>query len=410
MAREYGTPVFLALDEDFRENCRTFQRYFRCGRRRVVHAYSYKTNNIKALCKAAHQEGLAAEVVSAAELNMALSLGLDGRQIYYNGPFKPLDSIEMAILRSAAIHVDSLTELENVATTADDLGKPARIGLRLTPIVGDRDGLVWGKFGLSLDEGEVDAALSRIQSSTQIHLEGLHMHIGTNLTDSDLYEKSAECMADAIDMVQQRLNRNLQYIDIGGGFSAASGATPFTAHTEEWQPISVDEVGKRVDSVLNRVDPDQRLNVVTEPGRILAEASMALLCRVVSVKMRQGRRQIVLDAGTNLLPTAYYTRHPLSFPSRDDETLGGAADFHGPICTQYDLMAAEVSAPSLSPGDLVLIHAAGAYTYTFSCQFVGPRPPVVLIQSGHTVSLVREREPDNILWQYDHLPTDGQKS
>lgn len=404
LVASYGSPIFIAFEDVFRRNCKRFLHDFKCGQRRVVCAYSYKTNNVKALCQMAHEEGLAAEVVSAAELSMALSLGVDGRQIYYNGPLKPVDSIMMAIKSGAALHVDSLTELNCIGSIAAALGLQARIGLRITPRTGNISGPIWNKFGISSEEGELSLALDQISRASLLKLEGLHLHIGTNLTDPALYEQAMSEMVAVGATIRRSLGQKIAYVDIGGGFAAASGAIPIAMHPEEWSPPSISEIGSRLSGILDHVDEEEDLVVVTEPGRVIAESCMALLTSVVSVKNRQGRKLIILDAGTNLLPSSYYTRHPLSFPGKENEGADLGTDFHGPLCTQYDMIASEVEAPSLDPEDIVVVYGAGAYTCTFSCQFTGPRPPIVLIGTGGSVDLIREIEPDDILWRYDKFP------
>jgi len=404
ISAEYGTPTFICWEKIFRASCRRFKNEFSFPGREVVNSYSYKTNNLKTLCAIADSEGFGAEVVSPSELEMAEQLGVAGSRIFYNGPFKPETSLQKAVSIGAAIHIDSLVELSTLISIAEHLNKTARIAFRLTPEKGEKYGPVWNKFGLSVAEDEVRQALEVVAAVPgQVHLEGLHMHLGTNLTDPALYLNLARVMTEVAVMAKSQLEYPIQYIDIGGGFSAPSGSVPMIAHPDEWAPISLGEVVSGVTSILDQFDPEQRLTVVSEPGRILAESSMSLLTRVVSIKQRGPRLHIVLDGGTNILPSAYYTKHPICFPGKEGEGMKGKADIHGPLCTQFDVMASEVDVPKLAPGDFVLINGAGAYTYTFSSQFVGPRPPVVLVSSQTATLLVREKEPNDVLWQYDRL-------
>jgi len=407
IATQYGTPVFIFWDEIFRQNCQKFKKEFIFSGRKTSYAYSYKTNNIKTICFIAHQEGFGAEVVSASELDMALELNKTGRNIFYNGPLKTKESLKKAIEIGVAIHIDSLSELSVVSALSKSIGKIARIALRLTPEIGQAFSPIWNKFGLSKAEGEVKQALKMISSSSELSLEGLHMHIGTNITDSKLYEDVVKTIMDTVALTRTILNYDIKYIDIGGGFSTYSEAIPMTVHPEEWVPISIAEVVRVVEKIIDKFDPERKLSVVAEPGRLLVESAMSLLTRIVSIKKRSGRMHIILDGGTNILPTSYYTKHPLSFPGNDTSPKRERADFHGPLCTQFDVIASEIATPGLTPGDLVLIHSTGAYTYTFSTQFVGPRPPVVLVpEQWENILLIRNKEPNNVLWKYDQLPAD----
>lgn len=404
IASKYGTPVFILWESVFRENCRYFNKEFSLHGRASINSYSYKTNNVMALCSIAHEENFAAEVVSPSELSLALQLGVAGDRIFYNGPLKSDASLIKAISSGVAIHVDSLAELARIIDLSEAGQEKARIALRLTPETGERHGPVWSKFGFSVAEGEVESALNMIAVSNHVCVEGLHMHIGTNLTDVDLYRTIAQSTMEVANMIKQKLEKEIKYVDIGGGFSAPSGAIPMTAHPEEWSPISISAVANAVAEVLDQFDPERKLAVVTEPGRILAESSMELLTSIATIKQRGSHSQIILDGGTNIIPSAYYTMHPVSFPGKSGSSVVGKADFHGPLCTQYDVVASEVDIPELAPSDLVLIHGVGAYTYTFSAQFVGPRPPVILVSDQARTSIVRQKEPDNIIWHYDQFP------
>jgi len=399
IAVAHGTPVYIVWERIFRENCRIFTEQFQCGSRQCISAYSYKTNNLAALCAMAHDEGFGAEVVSPAELDMALRLAVPVNMIFFNGPLKTDESIKEAIRRGIAIHVDSLIELRRALDIAGALQTRAILTLRITPEFPANNGPIWNKFGLSLREGELDDAITMMGECQDGFLAGLHMHMGTNITDAAVYERGCEALADAFRKVAINSTMVPQYIDIGGGFSADSGAVPYGSHGEEWRSIAVSNVASIVTKCLNKIDPHERLRVVTEPGRILAEPAVALLARVISVKPRQPRPQVIIDGGTNILPTAYYTRHPISFPGNQSSATH-IADIHGPLCTQHDAIAIETPVPELVPGDLVSVHGVGAYASSFSCQFVGPRPPTVS-WDGKTLSLVREREPLDVLWQYD---------
>lgn len=300
----YGTPAFIAFETLFQKNCQDFLHDFRCGTRKVTSAYSYKTNNLKAFCRIAHQEGLCAEVVSSSELDMALSLGLEGTQVYYNGPYKSEASLRKAVAHSVAIHVDSIEELDSIDTIARSLNSVARVALRLTPLISDQRGLIWSKFGLSDENGEYDAALTKIARAPRLELEGLHMHIGTNLTDPIAYELAAERLAALAIKAECQLGHALKYIDVGGGFSAGSNAIPLVGHPEEWIPVSIAAVSTRIAAVLDRVDPERRWSIVVEPGRVIAESAMVLLSRVVSVKERGGAGWLLSMPG----PTSYQLR------------------------------------------------------------------------------------------------------
>ena len=403
IASNFGSPVFIAWKDVFDFNCRRFAEEFSIPGRKCFFTYSYKTNNLKAFCEIARQAGFGAEVVSASEFDMAIYIGVEGGNIIYNGPLKTEESIAKAVLAGAAIHPDCISELENIGKIAGSAAKKARIGLRLTPASGDAGGPIWDKFGFSAAEGELTEALLLIARTESLLLEGFHLHFGTNLTDPRIYAKIVETLSEGAAEARRICSFDSGYIDIGGGFSSHSGAIPLTSHPEEWNPLRIPEAADAVSRAMDAIDPERRFRAVCEPGRVLAESAMSLLARVVSVKKRGKRRHVLLDAGTNILPTAYYTKHPVSFPGKDHLPFDRVADFHGPLCTQFDVMASEIRSPDLRIGDPVVLHGAGAYAHAFSSQFTGPRPAVVLVSEDETIAVARKKEPDDVLWKYDTL-------
>jgi len=328
-----------------------------------------------------------------------LKLQVPGRDIIYNGPNKTLESIEKSIQKDVLINIDSVSELETVINIASRLDQLSRVGLRICPISRGRDDLVWDKFGLSFEEGEISSAIELITSQSYLKLEALHMHIGTNVNQTDKYLEALKHMLFLLKTYGERLTSNLKYIDIGGGFAGGFDAVPLNVHPDEWSPLDISNLSTLIDTELGLLDPFNKLSIIMEPGRIIAETAMSLLSTVVGIKKRNKNHHIILDAGTNILPSAFYTSHSISFLS-NNEAAKYQSVIHGPLCTQHDIIAYSAKTPELEIGDLVLINDTGAYTLSFASQFVGPRPPIVMIRNGDTF-LARKKEPEDVLWKYD---------
>ena len=114
----------------------------------------------------------------------------------------------------------------------------------------------------------------------------------------------------------------------------------------------------------------------------------------------------MIDAGVNVLPTAYWYDHPIE--ALDDESGGGAGKVrptrvYGPLCMQIDVVRDRAPLPPLKVGAPLVIANVGAYCVSQSMQFIQPRPAVVLLGPGEP-EVVRRRETWRDIFALDHVP------
>lgn len=401
--KTFDSPVFVIDEAAFRDSIRGFVRRFQVPRHPVEVAYSYKTNNVLAVCAIARDEGLSAEVVTEHELSLADSLGIPGEKIIYNGPQKSEASLIRAMELGAHIHIDSFEEADKIAKLAH-ASRPARVGIRLTSNIGE---MPWDKFGFDVPSGEADRVCRLICNASNVRLSGLHMHIGTNITSIDSYRQALRTLTGFATHLHSEFGIDLDYLDIGGGFSSPAGGVPTVVHPEEWLPIDLSACGRAISEELDNAGIPENVAIVTEPGRALVETVAYLLTRVLHAKVRGDRKLVVIDCGCNFLPTAYYTKHTVV--AIGQETSEGnleMVDIHGPLCTQYDLVAPAALVPPLKSGDILAVKAVGAYALAFSCQFVSPRPAVVLhLAEDGSYECVRKAETTADMWRNDIVPS-----
>ncbi|MEK9149519.1 MAG: diaminopimelate decarboxylase, partial [Candidatus Desantisbacteria bacterium] len=122
--------------------------------------------------------------------------------------------------------------------------------------------------------------------------------------------------------------------------------------------------------------------LILEPGRAIVSESVFLLTQIISKKNRADSISIVVDAGVNLLPSAYYLKHRIESIQDDGNNSKIPVDIYGPLCMQVDVVGVGVELPDPQIGDTLMIHSAGAYSISHSIQFAQPRPGVVLIHDG----------------------------
>ncbi|MDD3806674.1 MAG: alanine racemase, partial [Candidatus Marinimicrobia bacterium] len=218
LLKEYGSPLFILSEKVLRKTYKEAYRAFSSRYPKVQFAWSYKTNYLNAVCKIFHQEGSWAEVVSGFEYEKALTNGVSGSKIIFNGPFKSREDLKKAIENDSLIHIDHFDELYELLNLARDLEKRPKVAIRVNMDTGIYP--QWDRFGFNYENGEAWDALNRIMISKEIDLLGLHTHIGTYIMTVQAYEKAALKLADLAIGLQRKYKHKIKYIDMGGGFAS----------------------------------------------------------------------------------------------------------------------------------------------------------------------------------------------
>jgi diaminopimelate decarboxylase len=344
--------------------------------------YAAKANDALALLQVVADEGLGADVVSGGELAKCLQAGISPDGIVFSGVGKRADEIRAAVeagIRS--LNVESLEELDDIATATQALGRVAPVAVRLNPEVpgGGHQYLTTGaagsKFGLERAEAKQAFGLA-----TEAGLEpvGLSFHIGSQLLDAEPVFVAA---ARAAELWQELAAEGigLRDFDAGGGLGIAydGGAEP--------------DVGEYV-TKLAALAGDLGATLLLEPGRHLVGPAGTFVTRVLHVKRAGGRTIVVCDGGTNdlLRPALYGAEHPVTLVA-EDERERAIVDLAGPLCESGDFLALNRTLPLPRRGDLIAVGLAGAYGRVMSSTY-NARPlcaEVVLEQGSWRVS--RER-------------------
>ncbi len=408
LAERFGTPLYVVDEQRVRENYRRFYRAFAERWPSVLVCYALKANFNLAICKILQGEGAGADVSSGNELRNALGVGIPGNRVVFNGNYKTLSELELAIINDVMINVDSLQELDAIEGLTSRLGKRARIGLRVNPNVKTpthpyiATGLRESKFGFDVASGQAFEAYKSASRMRNVEVVGIHSHIGSQILDAGPFEEEAEKLMALVAEVKERLNIHLQSVDLGGGIGI-----PYKPDDPELQP---EEVAEHIISVVKRVVEEKnlaRLTLVLEPGRyIIADASV-LLARVGYTKERPGMPTwVAVDAGMNALirPALYGAYHHIELANKIREKNEQLVNIAGPLCESGDFLGKERRLPAAEPGDLAAIFDVGAYGLAMSSQHTAqPRPAMVLVNRGKA-EIIRKRESYEDLTHLDQIP------
>jgi diaminopimelate decarboxylase len=382
LAREFGTPAYVVVEDDLRARAQTFVEAFRARTTDFDLLFATKAFPCTAVCRVLAAEGIACDVASGGELALALRGGFDPARIYMHGNAKSVDELRQA--RAAGVGhvvVDNADEIERLEAVVGE-GAPQRVLLRVTPDVrGETNdkistGQADSKFGFSM--ADAPAAIARVEGSGGLDLAGLHVHVGSQILELEPFRRAIEAIAPLGDFGTYNL---------GGGLGVA-----YTAAQEP--PRIADYVTAKVDTALRVLGPGKRL--LDEPGRALVANSTVTLYTVQSVK-RNVSTWVAVDGGMsdNLRPMLYGAVYEAQIADR----FGGGtrSRLAGKHCESGDVIVHDVELADPRVGDVVVTPATGAYGHAMANNYNGvPRPPVIFVSHGDARVVVRRETYDDL--------------
>ena len=403
LIKQYGSPLFVFSERQMRENIRNAKRTFETRYPKVQFAWSYKTNYLNAICNVFHQEGSWAEVVSRFEYDKALSNGVPGDKILFNGPDKTDDDLRLAIKNNSPIHIDHLDELYRLTEIATELNVKPRVAIRVNMDTGIYP--MWDRFGFNYETGQAWDAINKILASGKLDLVGLHTHIGTYMLTPSAYGVAANKMADLALGIKKKFEATIQYIDMGGGFASQNTLKGRYLKGSDVVPAINEYAEVICTALLNAGFKNNELpTLYLETGRALIDNAGFLLGTVIANKrLSDGRKATILDFGVNILFTAFWYDHKISpaqeFGMHTEDTV-----LYGPLCMNIDVIRENISLPPLNAGDQVVVHHTGAYTITQSMQFISMRPAVVMIDETGKPHVIKKKETLKDLEMNEKMP------
>ncbi len=391
LAEEFGSPVFVFSEKTIRDTYNEAKQIFETHYPKVQFAWSYKTNYLDAICSIYHDEGSWAEVVSGFEFEKALSLGVNGSNILYNGPEKSEKDLKMAINHNACIHIDHFDELYLLIKVTQEMNKKARVAIRVNLDAGIYP--MWDRFGFNYENGEAWNAINRIMLADNLELTGLHTHIGTYIMSSSAYGIAAAKLSNLMVAIHRKFNHWLKYIDLGGGFASKNTLKGAYMPGSETCPTFDDYAKAISNAIISSEIPHENLPFLfLETGRALIDDAGYLITSVLANKRSTtGRRTIVIDAGVNLLFTSFWYNLGV-FPSREVSDMMEDTTIYGPLCMNIDVVREAINFPQVKTGDRLVIVRVGAYNVTQWMQFITYRPNVVLIDLEGKAHIIKKKE------------------
>lgn len=409
LAQQYGTPLFVVDEDDFRSRCRETAAAFGGGAN--VH-YAAKAFLCSEIARWIGEEGLCLDVCTGGELAVALHANFPPERITLHGNNKSVAELTTAV-KSGVGHIvlDSMTEIERLDAIAGEAGIVQDVLVRLTVGVEAHTHEFIStahedqKFGLSVASGAAMAAVRRVFATDHLRMVGLHSHIGSQIFDVAGFEIAAhrvigllrEIVAEfGVDKTSQ-----VSTIDLGGGLGIS--------YQPSDDPPPIADLAAKLSVIVGNESaavglPTPRL--VVEPGRAIAGPGTITLYEVgtvkdVDVSSTANRRYVSVDGGMsdNIRTALYDAQYDVRLVSRLSDAPAAQARLVGKHCESGDIIVRDTWVPDdIRPGDLVAVAATGAYCYSLSSRYnmVG-RPAVVAVREGQSRLILRRETVDDLL-------------
>jgi diaminopimelate decarboxylase len=398
LATEFGTPLFIYDEQTLRGQCRAYKQALADAYPDSEVIYASKALSCRAMCELVKQEGLSLEVSSGGELMAALLAGFPTERVYFHGNYKTLEEIELGMDAGVGhFMLDSFEEIDRVAARAGVRGLRQPVLVRVTPGVAahTHKAMTTGhndsKFGFTLQGGLASEAVRRALASPNLRLDGVHMHIGSQILELRSYVRAASTLCAALAQWRAELGFECRLLDLGGGlgirYTSADGPAPTI---RRW----VRTVAGAVDRELARYGlPRPRLMV--EPGRSIAGRAGVTIYGVGLVKaLPSGRTFVTVDGGMsdNMRPALYGSRYEPALANKMGAAPAGRVTIAGRHCETGDILVEDTPLATAEPGDILVLPVTGAYCVGLANNYNGqPRPAVVMVRDG-SARVVVERE------------------
>ncbi len=408
LAEQYGTPLFVMDEQDFRARCREHAEAF--GDPTLVH-YASKAFLSVQVAKWVAEEGLSIDVCSGGELAIALRADFPAERIALHGNNKSVAELTAAVEAGVGgIVLDSYHEIARLDQIARERGVVQKVLIRVTVGVEAHTHEFIAtahedqKFGFSLSSGDAAEAVRRVLKASGLELVGLHSHIGSQIFDASGFEVAARRVIGLLSEIRAEHGdiASLTVVDLGGGLGIA--------YTPDDDPPPPAELARQLHNIVQKECEHNGLampRIAVEPGRAIVGPGTVTVYEVGTIKDVEldggaRRRYVSVDGGMsdNIRTALYDAVYDCKLVSRaaEPESRAVLCRVVGKHCESGDIVVRDCWLPDdLAPGDLVAIAATGAYCYSMASGYNRlPRPALAAVTDGEARLLLRRETEDDL--------------
>jgi len=396
IAAEVGTPVYVYSTATMCRHVAALSEGL-AGVRDPLIAYAVKANPNSAVIATLAKSGLGADVVSGGEYRRARAASVPPSKIVFSGVGKTEDEMRIALEGGLyQFNLESVAEAEMLSAVALAMGCTAPVGFRVNPDIGAgghakiTTGSAENKFGIAI--GQAIDAYAHIAALPGLRVQGVAVHIGSQLTSLDPLERAFTRVGELIRQLRAT-GHKITVADLGGGLGV-----PYDPDLPA--PPTPAEYG----SMVRRMTKDWDTRLVFEPGRLIVGNAGVLLSRVIRVKPGATDPFVIVDAAMNDLmrPALYDAWHRIEAVRPKGSKHN--ANVVGPVCETGDTFATGREMDLVEAADLLVFRTAGAYAAAMSSTYNSrPLTPEVLVDKSRW-AVVRPRVDIDRLIAADVVP------
>lgn len=397
LAHEYGTALYVYDEADLTHRMNTYLEAFRSRYPNSDVAYASKAFLNKAAARLAQEAGLCLDVSGGGELAIAQAVGFPMERVIVHGNNKTPQELREAIQAGVGrIVADSRIEIARISAIAQELGVEQEIYMRITPgVEADtheyiRTGCEDSKFGFTMREDFAFECIKTALEAPNVHLAGLHMHIGSQIFALHSFGEAIDVMMEFISRIKGHYNYEIDEVDVGGGLGIA--------YTAEDKPATIDEFAEATVSSLVAACEKygvKQPRLLTEPGRSMVATPGVTLYTVGILKTLPGiRKYVAIDGGMsdNVRTALYHADYEPVVANKAGQPRTEIVTICGKHCESGDAVAIDRPLQHPDLDDIICVFGTGAYCHSMSSNYNGqPRPGIVFVKDGQA-RLVTRRE------------------
>ena len=377
----FGTPAVIIDEAALRDRARRYLDGLRSRWPNSEVVWASKSLPLTSVFRTLGEEGLAVDVAGGGELVMALAAGVKPSKILMHGNAKTDHDIEMAVEAGVGTIVidnfDDIDRLERIVKNEQAVLVRIIPGILPETHLANATGQDDSKFGLSISNAKV--AIERLKASNKLRLDGLHLHLGSQIMSTAPFVQSVEAIASL---------GEFSVYDLGGGLGVRYTHKDSPPSIEAYLDALIDTARKYLPSTAK---------ILIEPGRSMVADTAVTLYRVVTIK-RSARTFVAIDGGMadNLEVSLYGQRFEATVANR----VGGGDLYAlvGRHCESGDILIDGVQLQDPQVGDIIAVPVTGAYCLSMANNYNGARrPPVVFCRDGVARPVVRRETYEDLL-------------
>lgn len=397
IAQEFGSPVYVYDAHKIESQYKRLTAAFSNVKNLKINYAAKALSNISVL-KFLKNLGSGLDTVSIQEVQLGLVAGFKAQNIIFTPNGVSLEEIEEVAELGVQINIDNLSILEQFGSKHPDI--PVCIRINPHVMAGGNTNISVGhidsKFGISIHQ---IPHLLRIVENTNMHINGIHMHTGSDILDIDVFLYASEILFETA-----KNFKNLEFIDFGSGFKV-----PYKKGDIE---TNIEELGKKLSSRFNEFCKNygKELTLAFEPGKFLVSEAGFFLAKVNVVKQTTSTVFAQVDSGFNHLirPMLYGSQHEIVNISNPN----GRERFYsvvGYIC-ETDTFANNRRISEINEGDILVFKNAGAYCFTMASNYNSRYRPAEVLWYNNKAHLIRKRETfDDLIKNQEVIEFDNKK-